>query len=134
MEIKEYIKDLTWKFSSNIAGRSQSRRGRTKEIVPQEESSSSHVAQSLSEFSIGDSSQTSQGYYPGTYQYPYFNTHNEYTSGGDPSLHPSSTNYDPYHQQQSCGFFGYVFGQGDTQDDSQSESGNYDLARHSTML
>lgn len=40
---------------------------------------------------------------------------------------------DLYNQQQSGGYFHYFFGQGATQDDSQSESGGYDLPRHSTM-
>ena len=39
----------------------------------------------------------------------------------------------PSSQQSSSGFFNYVFGQGDTQSDSQNESGGYDLSRHSTM-
>ncbi|XP_057452112.1 uncharacterized protein LOC130743915 [Lotus japonicus] len=60
---------------------SQSKRERSTQNIPLEESSS-HVAQSFSDFSIDE-----------------YNTHNEYSSDGDPSLNHSPINYDPYYQQ-----------------------------------
>lgn len=125
-------------FSGDRRGSSQFRRGRKKQNVPFEDfssSSSSHIEQSFSNFSIDKSSQSSHGYYPPpAYQYPYFNPYNQYASDQAPPYHQSSMNHhDPYDQQQSGGFFDYFFGQGTTQDDGQSESGGYDLPRHSTM-
>ncbi|KAK2403767.1 hypothetical protein QL285_053173 [Trifolium repens] len=102
---------------------SHSRRGKRKQNVHNEDSSSSSIAQSFSDFRIGDSSQNSQQSYPLIYQYPYFNSYNQYPSDQTPSNYQQSMNYeDPYYQQSNGGYFGYVFGQGATQDDSQSES------------
>lgn len=115
-------------------GGSHSGRGKRKQNVSLEDSSSSSIAQSFSDFGIDNSSQSSQQSYPPVYQYPYFNTYNPYASDQAPSyLQPSMNYQDPYHQQSSGGFFDYVFGQGATQDDSQSENRGYDLPRHSTM-
>ncbi|WJX20073.1 anthocyanidin 3-O-glucoside 2'''-O-xylosyltransferase [Trifolium repens] len=71
---------------------SHSRRGKRKQNVHNEDSSSSSIAQSFSDFEI-----------------------------------------DPYYQQSNGGYFGYVFGQGATLDDSQSESTSNAPPRHSTM-
>ncbi|KAK2409733.1 hypothetical protein QL285_045143 [Trifolium repens] len=111
---------------------SHSRRGKRKQNVHNEDSSSSSIAQSFSDFGIGDSSQNSQQSYPPIYQYPYFNSYNQYPSDQTPSNYQQSINYeDPYYQQSNGGYFGYVFGQGATQDDSQSTSNA--PPRHSTM-
>ncbi|WJX45688.1 hypothetical protein P8452_32550 [Trifolium repens] len=112
---------------------SHSRRGKRKQNVPLEDSSSSSIAQSFSDFGIGDSSQISQQSYPPIYQYPYFNSYNQYPSDQAPSNYQQSMNYeDPYYQQSSGGYFGYVFGQGASRDDSQSESASNAPPRHST--
>ncbi|KAK2416184.1 hypothetical protein QL285_038601 [Trifolium repens] len=115
---------------------SHSRRGKRKQNVPLEDSSSSSssFAQSFSDFGIGDSSQISQQSYPPIYQYPYFNSYNQYPSDQAPSNYQQSMNYeDPYYHQSSGGYFGYVFGQGASQDDSQSETTSNAPPRHSTM-
>ncbi|CAL5184665.1 unnamed protein product [Lathyrus oleraceus] len=114
---------------------SQSRRmGKRKQNVPLEDSSSSSIAHSFSDFGIGDSSQSSQQSYPPVYQYLYFNPYNQYPSDQAPPYYQQSTNYhNPYHQQSSDDFFGYVFGQRATQDDSQSKNTSYAPSRHSTM-
>ncbi|KAK2436307.1 hypothetical protein QL285_021307 [Trifolium repens] len=92
---------------------SHSRRGKRKQNVPLEDSSSSSsIAQSFSDFAIGDSSQISQQSYPPIYQYPYFNSYNQYPSDQAPSNFQQSMNYeDPYYHQSSGGYFAYVFGQ-----------------------
>ncbi|KAL2338978.1 hypothetical protein Fmac_013424 [Flemingia macrophylla] len=123
-------------FPHNSRDNSQAMRGKKKQNVSHEEySSSSHIEQSFSDFNIDNSSESSQGHYPpSVYQYPYFNAYNPYASGQVPSYHqPSVNSHSPYYQQQSSGFFDYVFGQGATQGDSQSESGYYDQPRHSTI-
>ncbi|CAJ2656855.1 unnamed protein product [Trifolium pratense] len=120
--------------SGGDVSHSRSRRGKRKQNVPLEDSSSSSIAQSFSDFGIGDSSQNSQQSYPPIYQYPYFNSYNQYASDQAPSNYQQAMNYqDPYYEQSSGGFFGYVFGQGATQDDSQSESTSNAPPRHSTM-
>ncbi|KAL2321410.1 hypothetical protein Fmac_030379 [Flemingia macrophylla] len=109
-------------FPYNSRDNSQARRGKKKQNVSHEEySSSSHIEQSFSDFNIDDSSESSQGHYPpSVYQYPYFNAYNSYASGQVPSYHqPIVNSHSPYYQQQSSGFFDYVFGQGATQGDSQ---------------
>ncbi|CAL5208768.1 unnamed protein product [Lathyrus oleraceus] len=110
------------------------RKGKMKQNVPLEDSSSSSIAHSFSDFRIGDSSQSSQQSYPLVYQYSYFNPYNQYPSDQAPPYYQQSTNYhNPYHQQSSDDFFGYLFGQGATQDDNQSENTSYAPSRHSTM-
>ncbi|KAI5383807.1 hypothetical protein KIW84_070963 [Lathyrus oleraceus] len=95
------------------------RKGKRKQNVPLEYSSSSSIAHSFSDFRIGDSAQSSQQSYPPVYQYSYFNPYNQYPSDQAPQYYQQSTNYhNHYHQQSSDDFFGYVFGQGATQDDS----------------
>ncbi|KAJ1443313.1 Zinc finger, BED-type [Sesbania bispinosa] len=119
-------------FPSNRRGQSQSGRGKKKQNIPPEDSSS-HIAQSFSDFSIDESSQSSQYYPHEYYQYPYFNAHNQSASDQTHPYHQLPMNYDDsYYPQQSGGFFNYVFGQGATQGDSQNESEGYDLPRHST--
>nr|KYP76054.1 hypothetical protein KK1_020275 [Cajanus cajan] len=100
----------------NRRDNSQVRRGKNKQNVSCQDSSSSHIEQSFSEFNIDDSSESSQGYYPPlVYQHPYFNAYNQYGSDQVPSYHQPSMNYNYlYYQQQSGGFFYYVFGQGAT--------------------
>ena len=114
-------------------GGSHSKRGRRQKNIANEESSTSNIEQSFSDFGIDESSQSSQGY-PPYYQHPYLSTYDQYTSGQAPPYYqlPMSCQ-NPYYQQSSSGFFNYVFGQGDTQSDSQNESGGYDLPHHSTM-
>lgn len=110
------------------------RKGKRKQNVPLEYSSSSSIAHSFSDFGIGDSAQSSQQSYPPVYQYSYFNPYNQYPSDQAPPYYQQSTNYhNHYHQQSSDDFFGYVFGQGATQDDNQSENTSYAHSRHSTM-
>ena len=110
------------------------RKGKRKQNVPLEDSSSSSIAHSFSDFGIGDSSQSSQQSYPPVYQYSYFNSYNQYPSDQAPPYYQQSTNYhNPYHQQSSGDFFSCVFGQRATQDDSQSENTSYAPSRHSTM-
>ncbi|CAL5187059.1 unnamed protein product [Lathyrus oleraceus] len=113
------------------------RKGKRKQNVPLEDSSSSSIAHSFSDFGIGDSSQSSQQSYPPyppVCQYSYFNPYNQYPSDQAPSYYQQSMNYhNPYHQQSNDDFFGYIFGQGATQDDSQSENTSYAPPRHSTM-
>ncbi|CAJ2644071.1 unnamed protein product [Trifolium pratense] len=120
--------------SGGDVSHSRSRRGKRKQNVPLEDSSSSSIAQNFSDSEIGDSSQNSQQSYPPIYQYPYFNSYNQYVSDQAPSNYQQTMNYqDPYYEQSSGGFFGYVFGQGATQDDSQSESTSNAPPRLSTM-
>lgn len=111
------------------------KRKKNQHVLLEDSSSSSHIEQSFSYLGIDESSQSSQGYYPPpVYQFPYSNAYNPYTSNQVPPYYQSSMNQDDlYNQQQSGGYFHYFFGQGATQDDSQSESGGYDLPRHSTM-
>ncbi|CAJ2663101.1 unnamed protein product [Trifolium pratense] len=109
--------------SGGDVSHSRSRRGKRKQNVPLEDSSSSSIAQSFSDFGIDDSSQNRQQSYPPIYQYPYFNSYDQYASDQAPSNYQQTLNYqDPYYEQSSGGFFGYVFGQGATQDNTQSES------------
>lgn len=129
---------MTPSNSSLPGGRRESsksrKKGKRKQKVSLEDSSSSSIAQSFGDFGIGDSSQSSQVSYPPVYHYPSFNPYNQYASDEASSYSHQSMNYeDPYHQQSSSGFYGYIFGQGATQDDSQSESRDYDPPRHSTM-
>ncbi|WJX46016.1 hypothetical protein P8452_32853 [Trifolium repens] len=77
---------------------SHSRRGKRKQNVPLEDSSSSSsIAQSFSDFAIGDSSQISQQSYPPIYQYPYFNSYNQYPTSQDDSQSESTSNAPPRH-------------------------------------
>ncbi|XP_050895427.1 uncharacterized protein LOC127102053 [Lathyrus oleraceus] len=109
------------------------RKGKRKQNVPLEDSSSSSIAHSFSDFGIGDSSQSSQQSYPPVYEYSYFNPYNQYRSDQAPPYYQQSTNYhNSYHQQSSDVFF-YFFGQRATQDDSQSKNTSYAPSRHSTM-
>ncbi|KAI5429081.1 hypothetical protein KIW84_033901 [Lathyrus oleraceus] len=110
------------------------RKGKRKQNVPLEDSSSSSISHSFSDFGIGDSSQSSQQSYPPVYQYSYFNPYNKYPSDQAPPYYQRSMNYhNPYHQQSSNDFFGYVFGRRATQDDSQGENTSYAPSCHSTM-
>ncbi|KAK7258379.1 hypothetical protein RIF29_23953 [Crotalaria pallida] len=112
---------------------SESRRGKKKQNVTLEDSSSSNLAQSFSDFSLDETSQSSQGYnpvHPAYYPHAYF-THDQYATGQAPPHFPSTTDYQD--QQSSGGFFDYVFGQGATQGYNQEDSGGYDFPRHSTM-
>ncbi|XP_058733414.1 uncharacterized protein LOC131605031 [Vicia villosa] len=61
------------------------RKVKRKQNVPLEDSSSSSIANSFSDFGIGDSSQGSQQSYPPIYQYPYFNSNNQYPIDQAPS-------------------------------------------------
>ncbi|XP_050916609.1 uncharacterized protein LOC127131733 [Lathyrus oleraceus] len=56
------------------------RKRKRKQNVPLEDSSSSSIAPSFSDFGIDDSSQSSQQSYPPVYQYSYFNSYNQYPS------------------------------------------------------
>ncbi|KAI5431389.1 hypothetical protein KIW84_035537 [Lathyrus oleraceus] len=82
------------------------RKRKRKQNVPLEDSSSSSIAPSFSDFGIDDSSQSSQQSYPPVYQYSYFNSYNQYPSDQAHPYYQQSTNYhNPYHQQSSGDFF-----------------------------
>ncbi|WJX39320.1 hypothetical protein P8452_26874 [Trifolium repens] len=57
------------------------------------------------DFGIDDSFQNIQQSYAPIYQYPYFNSYNQYPSDQAPSNYQQSMNYeDPYYQQSSDGY------------------------------
>ncbi|OIW21926.1 hypothetical protein TanjilG_15055 [Lupinus angustifolius] len=102
-------------FNDSNRIESQSRRGKKKQNITLEDASSSSLAQSFSDFSIDETSQSSQGYnpmHPVYYPHGYY-IHPQYESGQVSSHQSSLMNYqEPYYQQSSQGFFDYVFGQG----------------------
>jgi len=124
---------------SSRRGGSQSKRdGRQQMNMVEDSSSSNNLSQNFSNFSFGESSQSSHSYYPpyyqqisypSYYQQPSFMAHDCY-----PPIQAPQYYQEPHHQQidqTRSGLFDSIFGQGNRHTDSESES--YDPPRHSTI-
>jgi hypothetical protein len=138
--------------SDTHRGGSQSRRRRQQHDAP-ENSSSISMAQSFSDFGVGESSQSSQSYYPPPPPPPYYQPFPyNYPSYGyypqESHYYPSIPSYNQpphyfpsvpfsYQEEQvdntTSGSFDFSVGQGWGSNDNQGEGNDYDPPRHSTM-